>query len=501
MRFRVPANLKLQKLIDRYPPKEISAFHQDKVYFICHSIIQQMSKLDDNCKYPGVRLPYFVPLSASILKGIIGNSYKEVISWMLKVGIIEIDENYIVGERAMLYKLSTQYNTGIFKWVSATSIAFKKKQYSNIHKKQTSKYVYEPRLISVLGKHFRDGLTIDKEAAYLLVDEMYLREQKDILSSAKKLREKRLVKLRLKCNSYRSSIDRINTNVTLKQDKFGHRLHTPLTGLKKEFRELVRYQGQRLAEVDLSNSQLFLILPLLDWRNWVVHKKRRGKISLNSTIWTGIEYITTNTNTIMFLKSLEVHYGRGLQRMQFAHDACNGIVYERLVEVLDSIRYFNSSWSSKKKRNHVKRGLLSLLFGSPRKHRRMYNSNMGKVWVAFKALYPEVGQLIEIIKKEDYKAISMLLQRIESFCMIRGVCKTIKNGQPHIPIFTLHDCIVTTEEQIEEVKEILLSVVSNITGFRTTVKVKRWKKNAVVTYRVIANNSDMYLLCLMVTAA
>ncbi len=397
---------------------------------------------------------------------------------MIKVGVIEIDENYIVGERAMLYKLSKQYNTGKFKWVSATSTAFKKRGYSDVYKENIGKYVYEPRLISVLGKHFNDGLTIDKEAAYLLIDEMYFKKQKDILSGAKKLREKRLVKLRLVCNSYRSSIDRINTNATLKQDEFGHRLHTPLTALKREFRELVRYQGQRLAEVDLSNSQLFLILPLLDWKNWVVHKERRGKKSLNSTIWTGIEYITTNTNTIMFLKSLEVRYGKGLQRMQFAHDACKGIVYERLVEVLDSIGYFNISWSSKLKRGYIKRSLLALLFGSRRKHRRMYNSNMGKVWVTFKALYPEVGQLIEIIKEEDYKAISMLLQRIESFCMIRGVCKTIKNEQPHIPLFTLHDCIVTTKEYVEIVEKELLSVVTGIVGFTPTVKKKAWYNTA-----------------------
>lgn len=496
MRFKLPANLKLQKLIDRYPPKQIRGFHQDKVYFVCHSIIQQMSKLDDNGKSPRVGVPYYVPLSALVLKDILGNGYKELTTWMIRAGIIEIDDHYIVGERAKLYKLSSHYNTGKFKWVSCTSTSFKRKQYHSIYKKHTSKFVYETRLIGVLEKHF-NSLTIDKEAAYQLVDEIYLNERKVILSGDKKSREIHLVKLRLRCHSYRSSIDRVNEKAILKQDRFGHRLHTPITGLKKEFRQFVRYNGQRLVEIDLSNSQLFFILPLLDWRNWGAKKERRGKISLNSTIWQGIEHISTNTNTIMFLKCLETRYGKGIQSMPFAHDACDGIVYERLVEVLDEGEYFTPRWNAKMKRDYVKRGLLSLLFACPRTHRSLYTGKMGQIWNAFKTLYPEVGQVIEMIKGEDYKTGSKLLQRIESFCMIRGVCKTIKNGQPHIPIFTLHDCIVTIEKYVEEVKEAVLSVVSQITGFIPAVKVKKWEAHAdfrTYSISVIITNGDTYIL-------
>lgn len=480
MKLQIPTRLKIEHLERVKSTRQIKGFHNDKVYFICHSIIQQMHKMDDNAYYPGVAFKYYVPLNATILKHTLGNCYLDIIEWMVAAGIILRKDGYTVGKQSKLFRLANRY-LWKYRWITTTHRTFHSKNYSDIFCKYTDKFMYEPRLIKRLERRFTE-LKIDSKKAYALADELCNEERQKILCGPKKFRQKKLEILNVKRDSYNYMIKRIsNGEVFIYPDKFGHRLHTPLTGLKREFRPYLTHNGKTLVEIDMSNSQLFLILSLLNYENWKLKKLRRGKISLNSTIWQGIELVYTNSNIIMFLKSLETRYGKGLQNVPFAQDACNGVIYEKLVEELNRVGFFKERPNDMDKRKEVKSSLLKVLFACPHKHKNMFRGKPGQVWKAFGKLYPEVTTLLNMIKAVDYRNASKLLQRIESCCMIRGVCKTMYKEHTDIPIFTLHDCIVTTEEHAKTVKGVLLSKVDELIGFTPNVKQKTWSNRQKTT--------------------
>lgn len=301
-----------------------------------------------------------------------------------------------------------------------------------------------------------------------------------ILRSHKSKRQQRLKDLRLKCNGYREAIKKINlTEASFKQDSYGYRLYTPLTSLKKELRQFVRYKGERLVEIDLANSQLFFLIPLLNWKLYHPQAGNGKKGSLKHTIWIGERDRRLYSNTIMFCKKLEMQYSKGFQEISFVSDACKGIIYERIGEYLSAEGYFEKGESDDQKRAQVKKYLLKLIFASPIEHHSMYKSHIGPIWEAFKACYPEVGQVVSLVKEVDYKAISRLLQRIESYCMLDGLCKAVNDKHPEIPLFTLHDCIITTEENIDVVEKELLAAITEIVGFTPSIKRKVWARDNI----------------------
>ncbi len=73
----------------------------------------------------------------------------------------------------------------------------------------------------------------------------------------------------------------------------------------------------------------------------------------------------------------------------------------------------------------------------------------------FKIVFPNVFKVIEISKSKDYRKFSIGLQRIESDMVLRTICKRIFDEKPAIPIFTIHDSILSTPDNIEYIKRIM----------------------------------------------
>jgi hypothetical protein len=66
-----------------------------------------------------------------------------------------------------------------------------------------------------------------------------------------------------------------------------------------------------------------------------------------------------------------------------------------------------------------------------------------------------VFKVIELSKINDYRKFSVGLQKIESDMVLRTICKRIFDEKPDIPIFTIHDSILSTPENIEYIKRIM----------------------------------------------
>ena len=75
------------------------------------------------------------------------------------------------------------------------------------------------------------------------------------------------------------------------------------------------------------------------------------------------------------------------------------------------------------------------------KNRHVASSNYYK---AFKELFPFESNIIDLLKSKNYTEFSVLLQQIEARILLKNICKRIHQKDHSIPLFTIHDGIITT---------------------------------------------------------
>lgn len=476
-RLRIPSKIKMQQLINRYPVDHIKGFHKDKVYWICDSIYLLMSRLDDKHQYRGKHVEYYVPLWSKILKDILGNEYSLIMQWMVKSEILKRDNHYIEGEKPYCYRFTQTYLDCEERWATVTYQPLKK-SIANYESKQ--KLYTNKKVVKNLAKMLRDGkLTINLEGATSMIDRILAERYPVIRNGTDADTLKRRIdatQLRISLMGPVEAIHRGKLKIT--QDKFGYRIHTPITQLKKELRQFVKYDGKALVELDLSNSQLFFLNFLINYRNWSMERGNDRQNNILRELFRGINR-SNYKYIITFLKKLENQYGKGLQDHPFVQHSSNGEIYNRLVEELNGKNFFRFGMTSDEKRKKVKKLLLQLLFANPnadqkKEEKHMFNGNSGKVWLSFKELYPEVVKLIEFVKSKGHKDICKLLQRIESSSILKEVCAPIIKEHPGVPIFTLHDCLITTVENKMLLQQTMVTNIARFIGFKPHVKADYW---------------------------
>ncbi|NQV03130.1 MAG: hypothetical protein HQ542_10815 [Bacteroidia bacterium] len=101
-----------------------------------------------------------------------------------------------------------------------------------------------------------------------------------------------------------------------------------------------------------------------------------------------------------------------------------------------------------------------------------YRWTEGKKYI--KKLFPEVFQVIQHIKQEDYRLLSWMMQTIESNVMLDRVALRIDREHPDLPIFTIHDCIVTLIGMEEYVEKVIKKEMYKAIGLTPSVKHEPW---------------------------
>ena len=77
-------------------------------------------------------------------------------------------------------------------------------------------------------------------------------------------------------------------------------------------------------------------------------------------------------------------------------------------------------------------------------------------------------ELFRLIKEIQSNYLPIILQRIESFLILDVICKKISFMHPHIPLFTIHDSILTTQGNEAIVEEIMAREIQNWTGHKAS---------------------------------
>ena len=113
---------------------------------------------------------------------------------------------------------------------------------------------------------------------------------------------------------------------------------------------------------------------------------------------------------------------------------------------------------------------MEILFSKPK--------NTTREATQFKKIFPSVFKIISFIKVEIVP-LHKLLSHIEAYCLLDFVALKFSKKYKNIPIWSIHDSLVTTNDSIDLLKqetELLLSEVTtiNLDIIKEIVVIDKW---------------------------
>jgi hypothetical protein len=253
------------------------------------------------------------------------------------------------------------------------------------------------------------------------------------------------------------------------------RIHTNLTGFPKDLRKFLRYDEKRLGEIDISASIPTFLYYLMSNLN-----------NENSIVYEVISSTKSYYNHYMLVKSLididsiEVeHFGNLIKSGGFYNYFIEEFhTIEKFDENLEPDEYFlrevkriferDFDGDMEDLRMVMKKNILAMLNAKPAQY---LNEE-----AVFQCDFPSIHRFIKDLKRKNHKHFSHLMLQLESHFMLHLLARKMNNYfKRKIPILTLHDCIITTEDNIMELKKFMLKTLSKELKFTPVIKDEIYK--------------------------
>lgn len=443
--WEIPSSVDLEGFLKKYPPD----FHYKKDHF--YYIIDYLSRAmdfdnpDDNAG--------FINLNAQRLQKV-NHNYKAYLDHLLKHRFIQTDMKYVVGGKSTGYRLySNKYHKAAINRIPIADSSVhrhKLKEVEALNKKLTDTRKHYPHLT----KWF-EHLQLDHDGAKGEVEKLYPEKTTGIRGTRKRKSsdwQKR----------YRSiqAIDKIaKKEFYYSVDDNVGRFHSSLTNLKKELRKYISYNGQKLVTVDIKNSQpLFSLL--------LFRKEFYTGAGVYINIFnlpTSIPLLSNNNQSIsiittMLVKTLDKTDNQDIN--VYSEMVNSGAFYKKISELM-----FQADKFDKQK---IKTMIFVVFFssnrymGQPKAHQKR----------KFKEHFPQTYEIFRRLKVINHRALAHILQRIESLIMIQNVAVRISKERPELPIFTIHDSVVTTVGNEEYVSAVIQEEVFKLTGLKASLGIE-----------------------------
>ena len=459
MKMFIPANLDIEKLLIEKPPHYIERFKRDNLIHIIHLISSIPATNKDLDIIDG-----FVPIYSPILQKKIRN-YKYYIDYLLNNDIILTDNWYIKGQKSIGYKFVYKFSQGIKMIEIADSCLIKAiKNESRFAATIKKKYKH-------LIKWYASDLQIDKKLAMHYIEEDLQRKinNPSFLDFDSKTKSFKDPYNQFKCSAL--NIERIAAGeFVLSIDDNVFRLHSTLSNLKSEIRNCISYRGRKLVSIDIKNSQPYLSVGILNnyfWQppDYSIYCKEACINKISKSIKPIVFKSDKCFNSfIMLCKSAANQSGSDLHRYKTLVE--QGRFYEYLSEEIG--KELGIGYSNRRK---VKAAVFQVLFTD----NRFLGQEEAKPKKVFKTLFPTVYDLFAQIKKSDKTSLPRLLQRLESHLMLLVITKRIAKEQPKLPIFTIHDSIITTVGNEGYVQKIVEEELKAAIGITPKLSIEFWE--------------------------
>ncbi len=255
-----------------------------------------------------------------------------------------------------------------------------------------------------------------------------------------------------------------------------NRLHTNLTRCPKAIRQFISYDNESIVGCDIKSSQPFflavLITAIVKKDKSLLEKVKATKILSNKVIEQ------------LFSLDLDVDEIR-----RYVNEILNGDIYLSLAEHIE-FKYneddkpyrdvYNSKRTRKRgkfkprkvvpyknERDLVKQVFMEILYSSP-------NTRIPEATV-FRKQYPSIHKIVTCLHDNNVK-FSYLLQYIEAYILLDEVAFKFSKRYPSIPIWSIHDSLVTIEHNKELLKNFMMKEIKLITGLKPKVEFEDWKE-------------------------
>lgn len=438
--FLIPSNLDLEKIIASNPPT--FEYSKDFFIYIINLIYQIPARNKDiTCKWG------YVPINAQELQRWDRN-YRDYLDYLVTNEIFKENRQFFTGKKSRGFRFGQSYykSPPIEVTIHDQRLLRKIEKRFSIKNDAVDKY---PNLC----QWFNEDLKIDVEAA------------KEFCQAHFEISEKseREDLLNLQC-TYQKIYALKNHHYWFTVDTKGNRLHTNLTNLDSALKPFITYKGQRLVAVDIKNSQPFLSIKVL-----------KDYYQSQLTIITN-----SHSNPITLVNCVEDIMPPDV--LEYVKLVVSGKFYEELISKFTEKfgrDYFSQEYfydfdkgraikNTKSERQQVKAIIFAVFFSK--------NSYKSKAKELFREIFPNVMRIFEEMKKVRHNALACELQRLEASLVLDMACAEISLNRPDLPLFTIHDSIITTKGNEKYVGEVLQKYFLQEIGYTPKLDYDCWEE-------------------------
>ena len=371
-----------------------------------------------------------VPLSSKMLKKLMGDSYRAHLDYLIEFGLIFLCEEYEVGV-SNRYSLNDEFLGELVPYEIRKTTYVKK-----ANQREQDRADYARALHPYPCSFFDSRLEIDESPAMQYISELY---ERDLADPNICFRKHSLTAQRKKMVRQSSVHNVSQRRWLLHSGKKCKRFYSVLTNMHKPLRQFLRYNGERLIEWDITNSQPLFSTLLLSRKFYEDNPFNLDEVcSLNEYIKKRVQGGPgTSPGAIMFPK---------IERYLSEPDVClyvkesiGGTVYEYIAD-----KIFGSV--TKENRDKAKKLIYQSMFCEVQ-----YKYQDKKV-EQFKNLFPNVYRVFVQFKKPDHSVLALMLQNIEAKFILERCVNGLQEKFPDVPFFTIHDSFLLPDSKHEQIK-------------------------------------------------
>lgn len=405
--------------------------------------------------------------------------YKCYLDYLIDTGVIISNGHYEIGKHSKGYKFAPEYeNVGLVKYVYHRNIKDAEPSSTAVpaqtFNKDTNTLEDNPLVnLPYLSHWYKDSkLTINPDArkyAWQVMKRKFAAGISGWDDNHDKWDEKnkRYFKKypRSQYNAAMHNIAAIEMGAyNAKIDSNVHRLHSAITNMQKDYRNFLKYDGQKLTAIDISNSQPFLLCILFNPDFW----------DKDSNAYINIGHLPENIQNRFsdeLLDEIKTYVASIPEdrKSEYIIEASRGEVYEFMM------RKANEKYPDCCKERKDAKIMMLIAFFSANSFLNQEGAHLKKV---FSEIFPEIYELIRMSKENDKSDFACLLQSVESEIILHRCCKRIwDEGEHQVPVFTIHDSIATTSEYIDFVRNIMDEELTKAAGVHPNFKTEVWSES------------------------
>ena len=433
----------------------------------------------------------FISLNALLLRNFIGPESMLVMGSLLQNGVIDIDEQYIVGKKNRGYRISQGYFIETVN-VLICNTGMRKKHYKRKKEREHEQKLKLKKIPYLLKWLNKDHVTIDVTTAHNFIEtyrSLMLEKWKTTVfsSEAKKTEAKYRV---INRSFYQIHVAKtIAAGIFQSSRDSAGRFYSPIVHLTKELRSCILLNGEKTGSIDVKASQPYLFQMLLKEQFWKTAPTK--EITLYNTYRERYKQLNDpgrREDIIMMLKRLEPSYGSGLQNIPFKKFNWESDFYMYLGMLVKGSTTDENILKNYADRKAVKKTMMLVLYD-------VYDSKNPPYYQAFKEQFPGESSIMDTIKYQQQTDIfPTILQSVEAKLILEICCKKIDEQHPNLPILTIHDSVLCQVSSIETIKKTLENSLTENVGRKPGLSVELMDINSEMNKIQQTVDTDWYTL-------